>query len=244
MLTLMKKEISYLFLQYSSFIETIPLRITRGEGQMLYHGRNEVWKIINNGLSYVVKIFKRVNDEQQIVYTLFRPSKAVRSFHIAKEFRSRGIRTPHEIAYIEIYERGLFSMGYFISEEAKGIEVSHGLLERGIINEPLAKAVIQHVIAMHSKGVLHGDLNLNNILYEQQLDGTYVFTMVDVNSSMLIEGWPDDNQCLRNIVRITYNSELYKYLVRSYAELRGWDANSTIEKALYLQRQFMNRWLK
>lgn len=237
----MKIEISNNYISQRAFIESVPLLIERGEGEMLYHGRNEVWRLKHKGLVFVVKHFKRVNEEQQVIYTFFRPTKAARAYRITKEFRLRGINTPREIAFIEMEERGLFTIGYFISEEARGSEVSRDLFKGGTLNKPLAKAVIQQIVSMHNKGVLHGDLNLANILYERRQDGTFSFNFIDVNCSFFTDGWPIDEQCLRNIVRMTHNLKLYEYLVRYYAELRGWNSNTTFERAVYLLHQFENR---
>ena len=104
----------------------------------------------------------------------------------------------------------------------------------------LAEAVAQQVWLMHSRGVLHGDLNLSNFLCTKDEKG-YRFTMIDTNRSHFTEGWPTDGQCLKNLVRLTHRRDLYEDLVRRYARLRGWDADSTARQALLLLERFENK---
>ena len=93
---------------------------------------------------------------------------------------------------------------------------------------------------MHSRGVLHGDLNLSNFLYRTADDG-YHFTMIDINRSHFTDGWPTDSQCLDNLVRLTHRRDLYEYLVKSYARQRGWDEETTAASALRLLEKFEHR---
>lgn len=240
----MKIEIADAYLPHKAFVETVPQRMACGEGEALYRARNEVRRLEHDGKVFIVKRFKRVNALQQVAYSFFRPTKAARAFRFAAELRKRGVATPREIAYIEESEHGLFTTGYFISEEVTGRETHLDLREVEKFDPTLADAVARQVVFMHSKGVLHGDLNLSNFLYERQPDGSYSFTMIDVNRSHFTDGWPTDEQCLRNMVRMTHRRDLYEYLVRRYAVERGWDEESTVKKTLRLLDKFEHRWLK
>ncbi len=240
----MKTEIAENYQNHQAFIKSVPERMACGEGEVLYHARNEVRRLNHEGQVFIVKQFKRVNAIQQVIYTFFRPTKAARAYRFAEEFRKRGITTPREIAYIETAEHGLFTTGYFISEEARGRETHLDLREVKDFDTALADAVARQVVLMHSKGILHGDLNLSNFLYERQADGQFSFVMIDINRSHFTDGWPTDDQCLRNMVRMTHRRDLYTYLVRSYAEIRGWDAETTVSKALQLLHQFEHRRVK
>ena len=240
----MKTEIAEKYKGHEAFIKSMPERLARGEGEVLYHARNEVRRLVHGGQVFIVKQFKRVNVIQQVVYTFFRPTKAARAYRFAAEFRHRGITTPREIAYIETAEHGLFTTGYFISEEVSGRETHLDLREVKDFDTALADAVARQVVLMHSKGILHGDLNLSNFLYERLENGQFSFVMIDINRSHFTDGWPTDDQCLRNMVRMTHRRDLYAYLVHSYAEMRGWDAEATVSKALKLLHQFEHRRVK
>lgn len=237
----MKIVVSKDYLTHKEFIETIPAQIEQIKGSALYHGRNELWRLEHENTTFVVKRFKRADKQQQVIYTYFRSTKAARAFLLAEEFRRRGVSTPHEVAYIEQSENGLFTNGYFISEEVKGRCVFLDLITHGTINELLSDAVIRFIVHAHSKGVLHGDLNMANILYEQLADGSFSFNMVDINSSFCTEGWPSDEQCLRNIIRMTPNQVLFEYLVRRYSVQRGWDTEEALREVLFLLHQSKSR---
>ena len=104
----------------------------------------------------------------------------------------------------------------------------------------LADAVAAQVVLMHSRGILHGDLNLSNFLCTEQ-DGHFHFSMIDINRSHFCEGFPTDEACLHNLVRMTHRRDLYEYLIRSYARQRQWDEDATAGKALLLLDHFENR---
>lgn len=218
-------------------ITTFPFRMRQGEGEVVYDGRNRVVKFLCDGHHLMVKRYKRVNLIQQVVYTFFRKTKAERAFLFAREFEKRGIDTPESVAYMEERCMGLFSVGYFVSREVPGTETSLLLREVKDYAPNLAEAVARQVVLMHSKGVLHGDLNLSNFLCTQQQD-SYHFSMIDINRSKFCEGWPSDEACLKNLVRITHRRDLYVDIISRYATLRGWDVSDTVRKAVALLDRF------
>lgn len=236
----MKITVDPLFRQQADYISQIPSMLQRGEGELVYEGRNRVARFRYDGLSLIAKQFKRVNAVQQVAYTFFRPSKAERAYRFAETFRQRGIDTPQRVAYMEEKRMGLFSVGCFVSLEAEGTETHLLLREVQQFSHELADAVARQVALMHSRGILHGDLNLSNFLCEQGPDG-YRFTMIDINRSHFTDGWPTDGQCLENLVRLTHRRDLYEYLVRSYARQRGWNEADTARQALRLLHRFENR---
>jgi tRNA A-37 threonylcarbamoyl transferase component Bud32 len=221
-------------------IASLPRLMDEGQGETVYDSRNRVVHFSHNGLSLMVKRFKRVNAIQKVVYSFFRKTKAERAFLFAEEFAKRGIDTPQRVAYIEEKHAGLFDTGYFVSIEAQGTETSLLLREVQDYPKDLAEAVAQQVVFMHSKGILHGDLNLSNFLCTEQ-NGHYHFCMIDINRSHFREGLPTDEECLKNLVRITHRRDLYDYIVRSYARQRGWDETQTATRALQLLDRFEHR---
>ena len=236
--------------ELSAFLASLPERMSRGEGEMIYEGRNQVARFRHDGLSLMVKRFKRVNVVQQLAYTFFCKTKAERAFRFANEFLQRSIDTPLPVAYMEERRYGLFSVGYFVSEEVQGTEISKLLREVEHYPDDLAEAVARQVLLMHSNGVLHGDLNLTNFLSTDPCLRTdqpcsvfngYHFVMIDTNRSHFCDGMPTDEQCIQNMVRLTHRRDLYEDLVRRYARLRGWDAEAVAKKALELLERFEHR---
>ena len=191
----------------------------------------------------MVKCFKRVNIIQQIVYTFFRKSKAERAFLFAGEFSKRGISTPQRIAFLEEKRWGLFLKGYFVSKEVEGTECHLLLREVKEFSPQLADAVMKQTVLMHSKGILHGDLNLSNFLCVEK-SGDYYFNMIDINRSRFCDGYPSNNDCLKNLVRTTHRRDLYEYLIASYARQRGWDEKETVQQAVALLDRFEHRKFK
>jgi tRNA A-37 threonylcarbamoyl transferase component Bud32 len=248
----MKYVIAEQYQHYADFISQLPERLHRGEGEVIYSQRNEVRRLEHQDRVFIVKLYKKVNAIQQVVYTFFRKTKAARAYLYAQEFRRRGIDTPREIAYIETRSHGLFTTGYFVSEECLWREAALDLRERQDFDRELGRSVMQHTVTMHSRGVLHGDLNLTNFLYQKSTDSDtddgaasgdspYHFKMIDTNRSRFTDGWPSDDECLKNLVRLTHRRDLYEYLIRQYADLRGWNQSATAGKALSLLDRFEQR---
>lgn len=239
----MKVVIDQQFQKYENFIRQIPRLIEDGVGTTVYDGRNKVVRLEYEGETMMVKCFKRVNIIQQIVYTFFRKSKAERAFLFAGEFASRGINTPQRIAFLEEKRCGLFLKGYFVSKEVEGTECHLLLREVKEFSPQLADAVMKQTLLMHSKGILHGDLNLSNFLCTEK-SGNYSFNMIDINRSRFCDGYPSNKECLKNLVRTTHRRDLYEYLVASYARQRGWDEKETVQQAVALLDRFEHRRFK
>ena len=244
----MKVVVDKSFQHLSDEISRLPQRLKDGEGEVVYDSRNRVVRFIIDGQPMMVKRFKRVNAVQQVVYTFFRKTKAERAFLFAQEFLRRGIATPQPVAYMEERQHGLFTTGYFVSLEVSGTETS--LLLREVQHYPrdLAEAVARHVLLMHSRGILHGDLNLSNFLLlasspssSSSSSSPSSFSMIDTNRSHFTNGMPAPAECLQNMVRLTHRRDLYEDLVRRYARLRGWNPDETASQALQLLERFENR---
>lgn len=237
----MKTVIADRYKKYSDFINSIPSLFGTNCGEVLKDKRNSVRRLKHDGLTFIAKRYKRVNWIQSIIYTHFRKTKAERAFLFADEFSKRGVNSPRAVAYMEDYERRRFTVGYFVYEESKGKEVFPELVEKEHFDRRLADAVVDYIVFMHSRGVLHGDLNSANFLYTVDADGKYHFDMIDTNRSHFCDGWPTEKQCMENLKRFTHRRDLYEYVVRGYARRRGWDEEATLNKAVVLLDKFENR---
>lgn len=240
----MKIVIAEKYSKFSDFVNNVPMRFDDEGSEILKQKRNSVRRFVQDGMTFVVKRYKRVNWLQGIIYTFFRSTKAERAYRFAAEMRRRGINTPHEIAYIETKKRGLFSVGYFISEECKGKEVYEEVIDKRDYDRSLVDAVIDYIVLMHERGVLHGDLNSANFLYTKDEDGRYSLEVIDTNRSHFCNGEPTYTQCLQNLKRFTHRRDLYEYVVRGYARRRGWNEEKTLSDAMRLLDKFENRKIK
>lgn len=240
----MKITISDEYIKYEDFIRSIPEAFDTCDGETLKDKRNSVKVLHHDGRAFVVKRFKRVNLLQAVIYTLFRPTKAERAYRFAAEMRRRGVSTPREIAYMEQSCCGLFRTGYFVCEQSMGREAFELLIDAKEFCRPLTDAIADYVVFMHSRGVLHGDLNSANFLFVETPQGTYRFDVIDTNRSHFRDGMPSDRECLENLKRFTHRRDLYEYFIRGYARRRGWDEDETLEKAVRMLEKFENRRFK
>ncbi len=221
-------------------------------GTPLYVGRNAVRLFRCDGIDIVVKRYKRPNLPQRIAYTLFRPTKAARAFAFAAQFREAGIATPHEVAYIETRRCGLFAVGYFVSLFSPLPSLCE-VFDTDAFEEKFhtAPAVAPHseatlvemrrqlaafLVALHTKGILPGDLNLSNILFEEEREEDYRFSLIDTNRTHF--RCPSRNECYDNLKRLTHRREVLCAIVEDYATLRGWDTETTVQAVLQRLEKF------
>lgn len=237
----MKTIIAEEYRRYTDFILSIPSLFDTDTGETLKDKRNSVKRIVHDGVAFIAKRYKRANLIQRIVYTYFRRTKAERAYAFATEFQRRGVSSPKAVAYMEEKEHGLFTVGYFIYEESKGKEAFLELVDKPDFNKPLADAITDYIVFMHSRGVLHGDLNSANFLYTTDSDGKYRFDMIDTNRSHFVKGWPTRKQCMENLKRFTHRRDLYEYVIRGYARRRGWNEEETLNEALHILNRFEHK---
>ena len=208
------------------------------EGEVLHDGRNTLRAYTVDGAELVVKRFKRPNLVQRIAYTFFEPSKAERAYRFAGELRSRGVDTPHEVAFLELQRGPLLQDSYFVCLRSGDESLFH-VLQRPDFDRDLATQLGDYLARLHEKGVLHGDLNLGNILHRPADGGRYHFSLIDTNRSHFHQ--PTRRECLDNLRRMTYDRPLMAFVVAAYARARGWDAEATVEEELRLLHRF---WMK
>lgn len=197
------------------------------EGTILYDKRNTIRSIMidNPNIPFrqiVVKRFKTPNLLQRISYSFFRSSKASRAFNNAIELRKRGINTPREIAYIEESQRKLIKSTYVITDYTDGLPIRDLLVTPQGINTEKAVEFARFAIELHSKGILHHDLNSTNVLYHSSEKGC-CFSVIDINrmkfktpSKLTIA------ECFENLTRFTGQMDLFEYVLQNYIRIRGW----------------------
>lgn len=223
----------------SSFISEIPKRFET-EGEMIYDGRNTVKRFRNNENEWIVKRYKNPNVFQQVAYSFFKKSKAERAYIYADKLRKANIDTPKGIAYIEEKKLGLLQFSYFISTVCNDPCIFPALVETKDYDRRLADALTAFFVELHAKGILHGDLNLNNILYHQDKKGEFHFSVIDTNRS-LFKASPTRLECLDNLKRVTHRRDLLEYIVERYASLRRWDLYESVETVMEALDKFEKR---
>lgn len=208
------------FADVMDFVRQLPQLFER-EGELLYESRNIVKRYRVNGKDMVVKRYKQPNIVQRVAYTFFKKSKTERAYLFAGMLSERGFDTPHEVAYIERKKNGLFLDGYFVSLNCNYPPLSELLRKRDFDRQP-ANELASYMVELHKEGILHGDLNLTNILYHTDREGKYQFTLIDTNRSKFRPALTKQ-ECLENLKRLTHSKALLRYIVIQYATLRGWN---------------------
>lgn len=232
-----KTTISNEFPYAGKFIRELP-SVFDSSGKLLYDGRNRVKSFTVGDTVMVVKRYKRPNIIQSISYTFFRKSKALRAYLFAGMLRERGFDTPREVACIEIGRGILMSDSYFVSASCTLPALSE-LLRVEDFDRGAACDLAAFLVRLHAGGVLHGDLNLTNILYDKQPDGHYKFTLIDTNRSKFRQTTHSD--CIENLKRLTHDEALMTYVVRQYALIRGWNQDDTVREVMNKVRDFEKR---
>ena len=209
-------------------------------GELLYDvGRNVVKRFQLGGVDMVVKRFGRITSFNRLVYATVRDSKSMRAYKYALKLRAMGISTPEEIAVLETFKHGMLMDSYFISAYTPFSSLSY-LQEFTFERKewfPLLDALVAWIAEIHEKGILHQDLNVGNILYQEQKDGSVTFQLID-NNRMKFRPNLSVKERLKEICRLSTNLDLHLYLLRKYAELMKYDGNQIETKGCFYKIMF------
>ncbi len=219
------------------FILSIPSMFEKGEGRVIYKGRNELREFEYGNDIFVVKSFRKPNIVNKFVYGIFRPSKAKRSYENALKLTEIGVGTPFPVGYINIREYGLFGKSYYISLKSDCPHVYKELLFDKFEEEELVMREIGRITAiMHNNGYAHRDYGCGNILFKKE-GSSVKLDLIDLNR-MYIGSPPDIKEGCRNFERIPANSKMHGYMAQEYAKGRNFnydDCFALIE--MYRNRQ-------
>ncbi len=233
----MKIVINPTYSHLASFVEELPSEFAK-KGSVVYKARNEIRRYDTTTPPLAVKRYKVPILINRIVYALFRPTKAERSYSYALRLQNLGISTPAPIAYLEQYRGGLLTTSYFVSEMVEH-EYMMRVFEHCTLTEEyltLLHAFAQFTVELHEKGVHHHDYSPGNILFTKREDG-YHFCLVDINRMQF--GKLSRKACLRNFHRICGQEEVVRQLVVYYATLRGWDIEQSVKEALQYRARIL-----
>ena len=240
-MTEVKYTINPRFADYEDMVRQLLPEGFDSAGQLIYDSRNKVRDIETTHGHIIVKRFPCPSIHQRIDYTLRRPSKAQRAYKYGVMLDELGLSTPVPMACVETYRHGLFTDGYLVTEPCYDPDLR--ILRREPDSHPdLINALMTFMVDLHSHGFMHGDTNLSNFLYrpDQSSPTHYHITTIDINRSVWI-AHPTRQQCLANLMRQTHIRPLLRSLVERYAQLRGWDAEESVQTVLRLLNQFEKR---
>lgn len=181
-------------------------------GKEIYSGRNSVRVFPAGDKNVVVKKYARCGFLKALGY-LFHSGKARRAYKYGIIMLERGILTPLPIAYVETRRGPLIVDSYFVSEA--DFSPSLVFMRQRDFDPELADRLALYLLRLHQAGILHGDLNLTNILLRP--DGNFV--LIDTNRSKIFPTgkFPSRRRRLANIIRVTHRRDLLRRILLTYA---------------------------
>lgn len=217
------------------------------EGQLMHSGRNTVKRFADGTADIVVKRYGRITFFNRIMYATLRKSKARRAYENACRLRKMGVGTPEEIAYAEWRKGLMMTSCCLITEFSDWLPLTFLADYRfgNTDNEPLLDALTEWIIGLHDKGIEHQDLNIGNILYRKEPDGRLSFQVIDINRMRFRKEMTLDKR-LKNLCRLSSNTDLTNYILRRYAEHKNHNHDHIVMrgflyKALFELRQTAKR---
>lgn len=223
----------------TEFIHQLPDNFA-SEGEIIYNERNVLKHYQVQGVDLIVKSFKIPIVVNKVAYTFFRKSKACRSYQYGLEILKRGGNTPEPIAYIEEYKRGILNRSYYISLYcAHTVTMRHFMDGSNLDADDVLSGFVRFTAGLHRAGILHIDYSPGNILMETKPDGTYSFSVIDINR--LCFKHVSKEEALHNFDRLALSSEISTRLAELYADSCSLDREETVMKINeYSDRFFRN----
>jgi serine/threonine protein kinase len=185
----------------------------------------------------VVKSFKVPNLIRRIFYTIFRDTKAKKSYDYSIKI---GEFTPDPIAYIEFYTYGLLTDSYFIAKKFDyDFTIREPLLDENFEDKELIFAFFaEFTFELHQNGILHKDYSPGNILIRKEGDG-YVFKIVDINRMVFKELSLEER--LKNFNKLWANDQDLMIIIDRYAELLNEDKNRCKDMTIAYNQTHKNK---
>ena len=234
--------------QWSSwhdFLLALPDRMD-SEGVYVYGGERNLIKNFTapDGTIIVVKRYHKPRFINKIVYSWgIRRPKGERAFRYASLLNEHHVETPMPVAYIEDRHCTMLCESYLITLRCP---YPHLMYEMGEatpdVYRPMAKALAAFTASMHDAQILHRDYSPGNILWQQDHDGGYHFSIVDINRMHF--GPVSIKRGCSNFARLWGPKEFIILTVKVYARLRGFDIDEAVGIALKARRRFWTRFRK
>ncbi len=178
------------------------------DGEIIFQQRNTLRLYQDN----VCKEFATPNIIRGIIYGLFTPSKAKRSFIYASHMTGL---TPAPIAYREIRYAGILRQSWYVCRKSA---CTHTFNE--LINQPdfpnrttILQAIGRFTASLHQQNILHQDYSGGNILFNE--DGSHI-EIIDLNRVRLAHVSTDKG--LQNFCRLNIDRDALTVMGTAYAQ--------------------------
>ena len=194
--------------------------------QKIYRNfRNIVEDVTVENTHVVVKIFKKPTEFNRVVYTFLRPSKAKRAYNFSHRLLDAGIDVPEPIAYVEKKKGLFFHTGVFISlyTDYESVAYFNGLDINSEEVKLFIMAFSKFCADFHSKGFIHKDFNIDNILFKNS-GGNYSFRLIDLNRMEF------NNRaiykCAKDLACLNFRGDVLTAIIKEYCQIRGLSYNT------------------
>lgn len=230
------------FLEQKDFILNLPDTFDN-IGLVLKDNRNIIKKANTTQGTLIIKNFRGMYFFNRLAYSIFKKSKAERSYINSSILNEKGILTPPHVGWLDCYSWGLLTQSYFISVYSP-YKTLREMLDENVNNESYKTILYQHlltfIIKLHSAGVLHNDFSLGNILVIPTAGG-YEFSLVDLNRVSFEE--VTFRKGLQNFRKVEIPVEDMNWLIREYAVRADQPADASVKmfwadsnRSLFLRR--------
>ncbi len=192
------------------------------EGELLVKGsRNIIKTNFLAGEKVNIKYFKKPHAINAIVYSVFRPSKAKRSFEYALYLLQRDILTPFPIAYVEDKTATGLKESFYICRH-----IDYDFTFRELIHDPLfanrreiLRQFTDFTFKMHENRINFLDHSPGNTLIVDKGSNSYDFYLIDLNR-MKFENMSVEAR-MYNFKKLWPSRTMVKIIAERYAELSG-----------------------
>lgn len=104
---------------------------------------------------------------------------------------------------------------------------------------PAGTHLAAFALSLHRRGILHNDFNSGNVLFGLAADGSYRFSLIDINRADIYPDRVCPSATLRaeELTRLTPDLRLYAAVARHYADLAGPDWPLSAREMLAVKRR-------
>ena len=210
-------------LKINSIFPTIPY--------IIQNKRNDIRVQNINGFRLVIKSFKGMYWPNRLAYSIFRKSKAQRSFETSIRLKAMSFHVPTPVAYVDYYKWGILQSSYFISlhQDHEDLQTSFSKYSS---SHGLPKLLGGFIFQLRQSGVNHHDFSSGNILCVAE-SNRIKFYMVDLNRVRFqFTGY---KASLKSLSRLGIEPSDFDEMLMTYTQLCGKSFDGAIRHIKNLQ---------
>jgi hypothetical protein len=206
------------------FFDNLP-HFFNHKGATIKSARNEIKIFKHREILLCVKSYKKITSFNRLMYSWFRPSKAIRSFRLANLLLSKGIDTPEPLGFVEVKDNwGILRESYYVSfYQNHSFTLSEVLNSRDSNTNKVIKEFAQFMAEkVHPAGIWHNDLSAGNILISETPRNGYNFSIIDLNR-IKIKKAISHHKGIQNLSKLTNKPLPLTIMAEEYARVTKGD---------------------